>query len=1068
MFTMIKKVFFVILLLLITKSFATEYYVSINGSDSNDGRSENTAWKTITYAAKKAKAGDIVWIKSGDYGNENVIIKNSGRIGLPISFIGYKNTPGDITSMYYTYAKNKPLDPKEMPLLDGKDRSKFMRGIDLTSRSYIIIKNIQITNYSILVKAGGKTHNITFDNIIGKSAGNYDAVTTNQGSGYAFLFDDDDAYNNTFTNCIAINATSVNFRIYGSDNIMDNCQSYCDEGTRNDNTGIQASTDYFIVIRGNNNVVRNCYVERVGNLVHTGHGISLKSVGVQTENNLVENCTIVNVKGAIEARHRQVKNNTFRNITINGWPTPSVNGGIVIHDGANYNTFEKIKIDGTGEAFRWYETSEDGGVQENGHHNIFKNIIVNNVGTLVYSGELSVNARRIISNNTFENCTFVNIQNVYNGLMSFDNTNSLKNCIFYKVSNYKHKHSKSTFSWTESYNSYYDTNFQLPSGDHNMIADPQFEDYSKGNFRLKPTSKLIDAGTEIKNVVTDFDDNPRPKGNGYDIGAFEYQNDNLGANMSTGPDVSICSGSSTILDATGGDTYLWSTGETTQSITVTPEQTTTYSVEITKDTITVKDSVEVTVIESPEANAGNDLTTCQGSEVVLTATGGDTFLWSTGETTASIIVNPNETTTYNVKTSNLGCDIISEDNVVVTVLPLPNLNAGNDVDICRGSEIILTATGADNFQWSTGETTASITVSPDETTIYTVTSDNGNCSITDEVIVNVSNDIPQVTASNDVEICQGESVTLSAEGIGTFTWSNDKIGNTITVSPSQTTTYTVKATNPCGIDAEDTVTVTVSNLPKVNAGSDVTITNGEGTILTATGDGNFVWSTGQTGASITVNPQITTTYTVIATSDTGCTNEDSVKVTVQTDSSDTGNSNQGNNANDDNSDNQVTIVDAGPDVQICKDASIVLTATGGQYYVWSTGETTQSITVSPDQTTTYSVLISDGNNVDSDYVTVTVDEDCSELSNRYIEQEMKIYPNPATNILNIELKGFNDNLTITLYNLNGNIIYSEGVNNLSLEKPFKRQINLSKFGRGIYFIRLSTNTNVNTKKLLFI
>ena len=67
-----------ILVLLVGKlCFATDYYVSPTGSNSNDGRSEDQAWKTIAHAASKVRAGDTVWVKAGTYTGENVVFANS-------------------------------------------------------------------------------------------------------------------------------------------------------------------------------------------------------------------------------------------------------------------------------------------------------------------------------------------------------------------------------------------------------------------------------------------------------------------------------------------------------------------------------------------------------------------------------------------------------------------------------------------------------------------------------------------------------------------------------------------------------------------------------------------------------------------------------------------------------------------------------------------------------------------------------------------------------------------------------------------------------------------------------
>ncbi|MEY8847179.1 hypothetical protein AB9K26_00030, partial [Psychroserpens sp. XS_ASV72] len=77
------------------------------------------------------------------------------------------------------------------------------------------------------------------------------------------------------------------------------------------------------------------------------------------------------------------------------------------------------------------------------------------------------------------------------------------------------------------------------------------------------------------------------------------------------------------------------------------------------------------------------------------------------------------------------------DDVIVTVNDLPNTDAGSDVTITEGESVTLTATGADSYEWSTGETTSAISVSPNTTTTYTVTGFSNGCESTDAVVVTV-------------------------------------------------------------------------------------------------------------------------------------------------------------------------------------------------------------------------------------------------------------------------------------------------------------------------------------------
>ncbi|MEZ4855950.1 MAG: T9SS type A sorting domain-containing protein [Gelidibacter sp.] len=400
-----------------------------------------------------------------------------------------------------------------------------------------------------------------------------------------------------------------------------------------------------------------------------------------------------------------------------------------------------------------------------------------------------------------------------------------------------------------------------------------------------------------------------------------------------GQDQTICEGSSTTLTATGGSTYEWSTGETTASITVSPDATTIYTVTAYDATGTNSDTDDVTVTVSPLpiANAGDDVSTCLGTSVTLTASGGTNYLWNTGATTQSITVNPTATTTYSVEVTQNACS--STDEVVVTVNPIPTIDAGQDVTINLGESVTLTASGGNSYSWSTGDNTQSITVNPTMTTTYTVTGFLNGCEATDTVTIFLVDNSVIANAGQDQTICEGSSTTLTATGGSTYEWSTGETTASITVSPDATTIYTVTAYDATGTNSDtDDVTVTVSPLPIANAGDDVSTCLGTSVTLTASGGTNYLWNTGATTQSITVNPTATTTYSVEVTQN-ACSSTDEVVVTV----------------------NPIPTIDAGQDVTINLGESVTLTASGGNSYSWSTGDNTQSITVNPTMTTTYTV-----------------------------------------------------------------------------------------------------------------
>ena len=417
------------------------------------------------------------------------------------------------------------------------------------------------------------------------------------------------------------------------------------------------------------------------------------------------------------------------------------------------------------------------------------------------------------------------------------------------------------------------------------------------------------------------------------------------------PDVTICAGQTATLTATEvtGGTYEWRENgsstilSTSQTYTVTPTSTKSYILTVRKNGCENSDAVIVTVNPNPTVNLGADVTVnCTTPSATLTASGGGTYKWNTNATTASITVTPTTTTTYTVTvTAANGCT--ATDAVVVTAdKTQPTADAGADVTVnCTTPSAILTASGGGTYKWNTNATTASITVTPTTTTTYTVTVTASNgCTATDAVVVTVDKTPPTANAGADVTVnCTAPSATLTASGGGTYKWNTNETTASITVNPTTTTTYTVTVTAANGCTATDEVKVTADKTPPTaNVGADVTVNcTTPSATLTASGGGTYKWNTNETTASITVNPTTTTTYTVTVTASNGCTATDAVVVTV---------------------DKTPPTANAGADVTVnCTTPSATLTASGGGTYVWSTGATTQNVTVNPETTTTYSVTV---------------------------------------------------------------------------------------------------------------
>lgn len=443
----------------------------------------------------------------------------------------------------------------------------------------------------------------------------------------------------------------------------------------------------------------------------------------------------------------------------------------------------------------------------------------------------------------------------------------------------------------------------------------------------------------------------------------------------------ICTGTSVALPASGAATYSWSpaTGlscTTCATPTANPTTTTTYTLTGTSAFGCVaSSSVVVTVNPIPVVSAGSAAAICSGAFTTLNATGANSYSWSPASGLsctgcASPVATPSATTTYKVVgTSTAGCK--DSATVLVTVNPTPVVVSGGNQFICPGGSTTLSATGATSYVWSpaTGlscTTCATPSASPTATTVYKVVGSNASgCKDSTTLTVTV-NATPTVTVSGITAVCAGSSTTLTASGANTYSWSpatglSCTTCASPTVTPGSNTTYTVTGTSGIGCSGTATVSVVVNPLPVVSAGPDTAICAGRATTLAGTGATSYSWSPAS-GLSCTscvspvATPTATTSYILTGTNATGCTNKDTVIVTV----------------------NPLPVVSAGPNVSVCPGGSSTLTATGAATYVWSPAATLSctacaSTTATPIATTTYKAVGTSALGCkDSANVTVTV------------------------------------------------------------------------------------------------
>jgi uncharacterized repeat protein (TIGR01451 family) len=218
--------------------------------------------------------------------------------------------------------------------------------------------------------------------------------------------------------------------------------------------------------------------------------------------------------------------------------------------------------------------------------------------------------------------------------------------------------------------------------------------------------------------------------------------------------------------------------------------------------------------------------------------------------------------------------------IEVEVLDSPDVQVSENQSICIGDEVVLTASGAETFNWGEFGETESIAVSPTETTTYQVTGSNDiECTTTVSVEVAVS-EYPDLSVSQNAEICQGEEITLNASGAEVYDW--DGLGTTaeISVSPMETTIYEVTGTNGIDCSSSASVLVEVFESPVLDVTEGAEICEGEEVVLGASGADTYDWDGLGTTAEITVSPTETTTYEVTGFNEINCSTVAEVTVTV--------------------------------------------------------------------------------------------------------------------------------------------------------------------------------------------
>ncbi len=280
----------------------------------------------------------------------------------------------------------------------------------------------------------------------------------------------------------------------------------------------------------------------------------------------------------------------------------------------------------------------------------------------------------------------------------------------------------------------------------------------------------------------------------------------------------------TVTASGGTATYKWSNGATSSSILVTDTVTTTYTATVYGICDSLKLIKTVTVIPLPKPFITGSSWKCRGIRDTIKITGGASYLWSNGDTTSTYFTGPidGDSTVYVTTKNSLGCSVT--DSFQITLRVVPNITITSPKSACSGDSVSIvasaTGTGPFTYSWTPGgETSSTISVqSPQDstTTTYTVTVSNG-CStsktttITAEYPVLYTIGTQTLIIENDTTVlwASGNSVDYTWEDSNQVVCLNPPLCDSVRVTPTVTTTYTVTGVDKLGCFTTGYVTVVI-------------------------------------------------------------------------------------------------------------------------------------------------------------------------------------------------------------------------------------------------------------------
>lgn len=303
-----------------------------------------------------------------------------------------------------------------------------------------------------------------------------------------------------------------------------------------------------------------------------------------------------------------------------------------------------------------------------------------------------------------------------------------------------------------------------------------------------------------------------------------------------------------------------------------------------------------------------------------------------------------------------------------------------------------------------------------------------------------TNNAANINLASAASICAGQTVNITASGANSYTWTNGPQSNTLAVAPLFNTTYTVTGINPLsGCLGSATKEIVVNQLPPVSiVPSKTSVCDGESVTMQAFAGNSYTWSAGPAFTSvITVTPTMANnSYTVIASNPYGCTAKAIQQIDV----------------------NPLPVISVSGSTMICAGYAANLTGNGAGAngtYEWKSPSLylqANPVSITPNTTTSYSVVGTTTANCKSTYMLVVAVDICLGIENvNGTSSKVSVYPNPNAGIFTVSLNN-GLNKTIEVVDVTGRIVLSNTTSNNVTD------VNISTLANGVYYVKVKSES----------